>query len=101
MGESGCHADPFAATTSKHPLHGAEMKRTGWLISCALVCGCAGEDGDDGMNAPKLSVDQLPVGNAFCPVGGVKVSVGDQDHYICDGRAGEPGAAGKAGDPGP
>jgi len=71
--------------------------RLGLLL--AFVVACA-EDGKDGRDGTRVSVEDLPVGSPECPTGGLLLTVGGDKRPVCNGAtgaAGQPGPAGPAG----
>lgn len=52
--------------------------------------GSDGTDGNDGSDASNLLVEELPVGNANCPNGGIAVTDSDGNTtYVCNGLPGD------------
>ena len=65
-------------------------------IATAVLAGCGGEaqDGEDGES---VVLSQLPAGDKNCPAGGVRVSVENEAHYVCNGQDGDGAGAGGGG----
>jgi hypothetical protein len=101
---------PTARRRARHAMSGGVMliSRTLLVCSVAFTLSACGDDGADGESA---QVTEIRAGKGSdCPNGGLRVSVGDDEHVVCsgangsdgrDGADGQDGADGKDGAPGP
>jgi hypothetical protein len=69
------------------------------LLLVFVVAACA-EDGKDGLDGTPVDAEDLPVGSAQCPNGGVLLTVGIEERAVCNGAVGATGATGATGTPG-
>ncbi len=59
--------------------------------------GATGDKGDKGEPGESVVGAALNVGDANCPTGGVRLTIGTNNVYVCNGRDGAAGATGPAG----
>lgn len=70
------------------------MNRVKAVLFCVLF-GCA-QDGADGTDGESVEIEQIAAGSD-CPAGGVRLSVANTDHVLCNGERGATGATGAIG----